>query len=188
MSYTFPCVPVRFRPSRFMPSRVGDVIAHGAKSHRKFIAHNVPKTGYAGAFRLGEHKLLLLGASSSSIPGMQTTVGDKQVPPPGFPGNPNDVVPRPFVCPPSVCRHVGPTQPASPIPTQCTALLEDLCGSQHADGQDGCLHCIQDNAQRLVTHCVAASTESWCVGDPNNTTEVQVWLFNVAEDPTVRRI
>ena len=52
-----------------------DVIARGAKTHRSIIAHNVPKTGYAGALRVGPHKILLLGPSSSSIPGMQTTVG-----------------------------------------------------------------------------------------------------------------
>ena len=168
----------------------GDVIAHGAKSHRKFIAHNVPKTGYAGAFRLGDHKLLLLGASSSSIPGMQTTLGATQVPPPGFAGNPNDVVPSPFVCPPSVCRDVGPTEPAPSIPEQCRALLEELCGAQHTDGQDGCLHCIQDNAPHIGVRssCTTSLAESWCVGNPNNSTNVYVWLFNIVEDPTVRCI
>ena len=42
-----------------------DVIANGAKTHREIIAHNVPRTGYAGAFRKGPNKILLLGTSFS---------------------------------------------------------------------------------------------------------------------------
>lgn len=40
---------------------VWDVISKGAKAKRQIIAHNVPKRGYAGAFRLGPHKIILLG-------------------------------------------------------------------------------------------------------------------------------
>ena len=38
-----------------------DVISEGAKTHREIIAHNVPRAGYAGAFRKGPNKILLLG-------------------------------------------------------------------------------------------------------------------------------
>ena len=72
------------------------VITGHAKATRSIIAHNVPTTGYAGAFRMNRLKLLLLGNSSSSIFGMQTTKGATQLPPPGFPANPHDVVPEPF--------------------------------------------------------------------------------------------
>ena len=75
---------------------VWGVLTKGAKAKREIIAHNVPATGYAGAFRKGSLKLLLLGNSSSSIPGMQTTAGAVQLPPPGFKGSPKDVVPKPF--------------------------------------------------------------------------------------------
>jgi arylsulfatase B/arylsulfatase I/J len=151
-----------------------DVISKGAKSHRRIIAHNVPKTGYAGALRLGPHKLLLLGASSSSIPGMQTTVGAKQVPPPGFAGNPNDVVPEPFVCPPAVCKHGAPPVPRAPVPASCSDALEQLCGAEHVDGEDACLHCTANYGLKLAgAHCSEDAPSVWCVGDPNNTTEVR---------------
>ena len=42
---------------------IWDVISKGAKAKRQIIAHNVPKRGYAGAFRLGPHKV-----STSSLP------------------------------------------------------------------------------------------------------------------------
>jgi arylsulfatase A-like enzyme len=72
------------------------VLTKGAKAARTIIAHNVPSQGYAGAFRMNRLKLLLLGNSSSSIHGMQTTAGAVQLPPPGFKANPHDVVPTPF--------------------------------------------------------------------------------------------
>eukprot|EP01050_Picozoa_sp_SAG11_P032184 SAG11_NODE_10341_length_838_cov_1.047361_1_plen_186_part_01 len=75
---------------------IWDVLTKGAKAKRTIIAHNVPTHGYAGAFRVNRLKLLLLGNSSSSIHGMQTTAGAVQLPPPGFKPNPHDVVPAPF--------------------------------------------------------------------------------------------
>ena len=36
---------------------------------------------------------------------MQTTLGATQMPPPGFIGNPHDVVPMPFACPKTVCKQ-----------------------------------------------------------------------------------
>jgi len=75
---------------------IWEVLTKGAKAKRTIIAHNVPQHGYAGAFRMNQLKLLLLGNSSSSIPGMQTTAGAAQLPPPGFKGNPHDVIPEPF--------------------------------------------------------------------------------------------
>lgn len=57
--------------------------------------------------------LLCAGPSSSDaigmpgvgIPGMQTTLGATQMPPPGFIGNPHDVVPTPFRCPETLCKQ-----------------------------------------------------------------------------------
>jgi arylsulfatase A-like enzyme len=72
------------------------VLTKGAKAQRRIIAHNIPTHGYAGAIRVNQLKLLLLGNSSSSIHGMQTTAGATQLPPPGFAANPHDVVPEPF--------------------------------------------------------------------------------------------
>jgi hypothetical protein len=50
---------------------------------------------------MNQLKLLLLGNSSSSIHGMQTTANAAQLPPPGFQGDPHDVVPKPFLWTPA---------------------------------------------------------------------------------------
>ena len=51
------------------------VITKGATAQRQSSAHNVSKHGvYAGVFRLGQHTLILLGASSSSFVGSESIV------------------------------------------------------------------------------------------------------------------
>ena len=61
-----------------------DAIAHGHRSGRDTVVHNVPTAGLAGAIRHGDMKLLFDGMQTVSCPNGKKDELCQRVPPPGF--------------------------------------------------------------------------------------------------------
>ena len=98
-----------------------DAIAKGAPSARSSVVHNVPKTGYEGAVRLGDFKLLFDGMETASNCNkrdhadslLSQCVLRSRYPPFGF------VPATPDVFPPgvNVTLNTGPGEVPTPIKT-----------------------------------------------------------------------